>query len=290
MMTPAQPVPAQFALALLLLATGFYASALTDTGTDTHTSANTPAQPAYELIGVQPHSRKNFTQGLYLEQGILYESSGLYGQSTLSKYRFTDYKLLQQIELPGDFFAEGLTVMGGQLYLLSWREGEGRVYDASDLRLLGRFAIQGQGWGLTHHDGQLIMSNGSATISFHNPHNFAIEKRIEVRENGRPLSNLNELEWVDGKILANVWQQERIVRIDPATGRVEASIDFSGLLPATERYPDTNVMNGIAYDPAQDLLLLTGKRWPWLYKVRLLPADSQKRARPDQDPVSAVAP
>lgn len=234
----------------------------------------TPASPAvthygYEVIATWPHDPRAFTQGLVFRNGELVESTGLYGQSTLREVEVKTGRVLKQVPVPSQYFAEGLAVIGDQAYQLTWRNGKGFVYDADTFRLEREFAYEGEGWGLATDGRWLILSDGTNRIRFLDPATFRVVRTIEVMENGRPVNRLNELEWVNGEIFSNVWQTDEIVRIDPATGQVRGVIDFSGLLAPLDRGPESDVLNGIAYDAASDRLFITGKRWPKIYEVRL---------------------
>lgn len=235
-----------------------------------------PSSPAvanytYEVVNTYPHDPRAFTQGLLFYHGSLLESTGLNGSSSLREVEWKTGKLLKQVSVAREYFAEGLTVIGSKAYQLTWRNGKGFIYDADTFRTLGEFTYTGEGWGLTTDGAQLILSDGSNRIRFLDPATFAVVRTIEVRDKGTPVDQLNELEYIRGEIFANVWQTNRIVRIDPATGAVRGTIDFSGLLPAAERAPNTDVLNGIAYDEEGDRLIVTGKLWPKLFEVRLKP-------------------
>jgi glutamine cyclotransferase len=175
----------------------------------------------------------------------------------------------KQVALANQYFGEGLAVIGSQAFQLTWQNGKAFVYDVDTFRLLKEFAYSGEGWGLTTDGKLLILSDGTSQIRFLDPATFQVVRTIQVTRDGRPLERLNELEFIHGEIFANVWETDEIVRIDPATGVVRGVIDFSGLLPRAERRSDTNVLNGIAYDPAGDRLFVTGKLWPKVFEVRL---------------------
>lgn len=240
-------------------------------------AASVPSPPAggvarysYEVVKARPHDRGAFTQGLVFHRGSLLESTGLNGQSTLREVDVETGRIRKQVALPAAYFAEGLAVIGDRAYQLTWQHRKGFIYDADTFQAKGEFAYEGEGWGLTTDGRELILSDGTDRIRFLDPATFAVTRSISVTRDGRPLRDLNELEFVHGHILANVWQTEEVVLIDPATGVVRGIVDFSNLLPRAERSPDTDVLNGIAYDPTTDRLLVTGKRWPHLYEVRLV--------------------
>jgi len=225
----------------------------------------------YRVVNVYPHDREAFTQGLLFYSGFLYESTGLYGRSSLRKVELTTGKVLQRVNISDRFFAEGLALLDGRLYQLTWQNGTGFVYDLDTFKPAGQFSYPFEGWGLTTDGKGLILSDGSSQIRFIEATNFTVQRMINVTENGGPVTNLNELEYIKGEIYANVWQTDRIVRIDPATGKVLNDYDLTGLLPLADRTPETDVLNGIAYDPAGDHLYITGKLWPKLFEIKLNP-------------------
>ena len=227
----------------------------------------------YEVVGKKPQERRNFIQGLEILEGKLYVSSGNYGESRLMRYNFENMNLEISKRLNPRLFAEGLTILGDHIYQLTWRERMVLVFDKQSMEALEWFPIPGQGWGLTNNGSQLIYSDGSAQLHFMSPDKRTIERSITVTENGRAVPKLNELEWIDGKIWANIWQTDRIVVIDPLSGNIETSLDLTGLLPSEDRLRDTDVLNGIARDPADNGIWVTGKRWPWLYKIEIRPAE-----------------
>jgi glutamine cyclotransferase len=221
------------------------------------------------VIRVFPHATDAFTQGLLFWNGSLLESTGLNGQSRLREVDWQTGRVLKEVEVPPQYFAEGLTVIGDKAYQLTWQSHQGFIYDAATFQRLGEFAYDGEGWGLTTDGTLLIMSDGTNRIRFLDPKTFAVVRTLAVTEKGAPVDQLNELEFIRGEIFANVWQTDRIVRVDAATGEVRGEIDCSGLLAPEDRTRETDVLNGIAYDPQSDRLLVTGKRWPKLFEVRL---------------------
>jgi glutamine cyclotransferase len=229
-----------------------------------------PAALKVQVIRSYPHDRNAFTQGLVWRDGVLYESTGLVGRSSLRKVDLATGAVTQQSAVPPPYFAEGIADVGNRLFQLTWQHGRVFVYDRSTFNRVGEFAYEGEGWGLCHDGRSLVMSNGSDVLTERDPQTFALRRSIKVTQAGRPLDRLNELECVDGQIYANVWTTETIVRIDPKTGRVTARIDASGLLQPAERM-GIDVLNGIAYDPADKTFLITGKLWPRLFRVRFLP-------------------
>ena len=229
-----------------------------------------PARYACEIKNVYPHDRAAFTQGLIFKDGVLWESTGQYGSSSLRKVELKTGEVLKTISVPREFFAEGMTVFRDKVYQLTWQNHKGFIYSPGDFAKTGEFKYTGEGWGLTHDADSLILSDGTNQIRFLDPETFAVRRTISVFEDGQPLRELNELEYVKGEIFANVWQTDRIVRIDPKTGRLTGTVDLAGLLPEADRDADTDVLNGIAYDESGDRLFVTGKLWPKLFEVRLV--------------------
>jgi glutamine cyclotransferase len=233
------------------------------------TAGQTPTY-TYEVRHVYPHDPTAFTQGLIFRDGILWESTGLNGESSLRKVELETGRVLKKIDVPRQFFAEGMTVFRGRVYQLTWQAQKGFIYDPDTFQKLSEFAYTGEGWGLTHDNDYLIMSDGTNRIRFLDPATFETKRTLSVSLNGRPVVELNELEYVKGEIYANVWQTDRVLRIDPQTGAVLGVVDLTGLLPAADRTPATDVLNGIAYDEANDRLFVTGKLWPKLFDIRLV--------------------
>jgi len=230
----------------------------------------------YEVLAVYPHDPQAFTQGLIYREGYLYESMGRYGESSLRQVELTSGQVLRQADLPADVFGEGLTDWRDSLIQLTWREGNGFVYDIEDFSLLGQFDIPTEGWGLTQDGEQLIMSDGSSSLYFLNPENFVVMGTVTVNDEGEEIDRLNELEYIRGQVFANIWQTDDIIRIDPDTGSVLGWIDLSGVLPEEARTETTDVLNGIAYDPQGDRLFVTGKYWLYLYEIRLIPITNEE--------------
>lgn len=224
-------------------------------------------QLGYRIVDKKAQDRSLWTQGLEFNNGQLYISAGLYGQSQLLRYNFDSGETDVSRRLHPRLFAEGLTVFGDKVFQLTWKEKMMLVFNKDDLEALEWFPIIGQGWGLTNNGEDLIYSDGSDSLHFLSPDTRKIHRSVKVTENGKPLNKLNELEWIDGLIWANVWQTDRIVIIDPDSGVVTASIDLTGLLPASERKSDTGVLNGIAINPHNGGIWVTGKRWPWMYRI-----------------------
>ncbi|MDR2877543.1 MAG: glutaminyl-peptide cyclotransferase [Chromatiales bacterium] len=231
-------------------------------------AASAPVQ-GYELIRVYPHARNAFSQGLIYLDGFLYESTGLNGASSVRKVDLASGAVLQQYDLDGRYFGEGLTNWGPNLIQLTWRNGVGFVYDRASFRLRQSFRFAGEGWGLTQDGRRLIMSDGTATLRFLDPLTLKETHALGVRDGGRPVTMLNELEYVHGEIYANVLGIDRIARISPETGQVLGWIDLSSLLSPAERTGTVGELNGIAYDGERDRLFVTGKRWPKLFEIRV---------------------
>lgn len=223
-----------------------------------------------EIIREFPHDTRSFTQGLIWCNNLYYESTGGYGESKLRKVRLEDGKVLREVPLPFRYFGEGLAQAGDLLFQLTWREGKALVYDSRDFKHVKTLDYSGEGWGLAFDGSWLIRSDGSDRLTFHDPETFAFFRRISVRLFGQPVHRLNELEYAQGSVYANIWQSTDIVRIDPATGEVTGIIDASSL-PYRPRIPGEDVLNGIGYDEDTKTFLLTGKRWPKIYQVRFRP-------------------
>ncbi|OYW13037.1 MAG: glutamine cyclotransferase [Acidobacteriia bacterium 12-62-4] len=226
-------------------------------------------QWTYQIVKTYPHDREAFTQGLEYRNGFLYEGTGLHGRSTLRKVKLETGVVLQKLSLPAQYFGEGISVVGDRIVQLTWQSEVGFVWGLNDFKLQTKFNYRGEGWGLTTDGKNLYFSDGTDEIRVLDGKTLTETRRIRVRENGRPLPELNELEWVEGEILANVWQTDRIVKINPLDGRVTGSIDLSGILPPAER-AGTDVLNGIAYDATGKRLFVTGKLWPKLFEIKLV--------------------
>lgn len=226
----------------------------------------------YKVINTYPHDPKAFTQGLIYRDGVLYESTGLFNESTLRRVELATGKVLQQTKVDDKYFAEGLTELNGALLQLTWKDGLGFVYDRNTLTFRETFRYYGEGWGLTHDGTRLILSDGNANsgLRFLDPVSFVETGHVVVNDQGRPVGELNELEFVRGEVFANVWQTDRIARINPTTGDVVGWIDLSGLLPSAD-HAGADVLNGIAYDAATNRLFVTGKLWPKLFEIQLVP-------------------
>ncbi|MFD1008656.1 MULTISPECIES: glutaminyl-peptide cyclotransferase [Oceanisphaera] len=224
-------------------------------------------QLTVKVIERLPHDHTAFTQGLEWHQGVLYESTGLYGNSSLRKVDPRTGEVLAKRELDAAYFGEGLTRVGQQLIQLTWREGLALVYDLSDLSLKQAFQYGGEGWGLCFDGESLWMSNGSSRLYKRNPNNFAVQAQLNVTLNGQPVLKLNDLACVNGHIYANIWKESRLVRINKNNGRIEAEIDASALVAESGQSDPEAVLNGITYDEQAEVFYLTGKHWPNMFKV-----------------------
>ena len=238
-------------------------------GANANSTAGQVPVYGYEVVNTFPHDAAAFTQGLVFHDGALIESTGLEGHSTLRRVELQTGKVLQKVDVPRYFFAEGLTLFAGKLYQLTWKGEKGFVYDPQTFQKTAEFPYEGEGWGLTDDADSLILSDGSDRLRFIDPNDFKVKRTISVTDRGRPVEELNELEYVKGEIYANVWHQNRVARIDPQTGRVTGWIDLAGLLRPGDAPDPEAVLNGIAYDEQGDRLFVTGKLWPKLFEVRL---------------------
>jgi glutamine cyclotransferase len=256
-----------FSVCIFLFHTAFHAAFAAASGPDT-----------YRILHTYPHDPHAFTQGLVFVDGHLYESTGINGQSSLRMVDLESGRILQQQPVDSKYFAEGLTDWGSTLVQLTWETHVGLVYDRFSFRLLRTFSLAGEGWGLTHDAKSLILSDGTSTLRFLDPASFKEVRRVNVKDRGKPVSDLNELEYIDGEVYANVWHSDRIARISPRTGKVLGWIDLAGLLPAAERSGPEAVLNGIAWDAAHRRLFVTGKLWPRLFEIQIVPSGERAGA------------
>ena len=231
--------------------------------------ADPPVSYGYRVVNVYPHDPQAFTQGLIYKDGFLFESTGLNGRSTLRKVRLEDGRVVQQHTIDPQHFAEGLTDWGPRLLQITWHSNLGFVYDIATFDVQRTFSYIGEGWGLTHDQSRLIMSDGTEHLRFFDPATLQEVGRLMVTDGDRTVQSLNELEFVKGAIYANVWRTDEIVMINPQTGRVTGRINLRGLLPAADRAMPVDVLNGVAYDTERDRLFVTGKLWPKLFEIRL---------------------
>lgn len=230
------------------------------------------AIPTYEVevVHTYPHDPSAFTEGLFYLNGYLYESTGLEGRSSIRKVRIETGEVIQKIDIPAQYFGEGIVNWHGRLISLTWKSQTGFVFDLDTFKLLRQFHYEGEGWALTRNERQIIMSDGTPELRFLDPRTLEVVRTLQVTLDGKPLSDVNELEWVQGEIYANVWQTNWIVRIDPDTGRVIGEINLTGLLKRSDIVAgQTDVPNGIAYDAKNHRLFVTGKNWPKLFEIRL---------------------
>jgi glutaminyl-peptide cyclotransferase len=230
-----------------------------------------PERLKVKVLSTRPHDPDAFTQGLVLDGNTLFESTGLNGKSSLREVDPKSGKVKRKLDVPSEYFAEGLALVDGRLIQLTWQEEKAFVYNRADFKKVGEFRYDGEGWGLSWDGSRLVMSDGSDRLTFRDPKTFAVQSILNVTLSGQPARELNELECVDGLVYANVWQTDNILRIDPKTGRVTGVIDASGLLTAEERRK-TDVLNGIAWNPKTKTFLITGKLWPKMFEVRFVPA------------------
>jgi glutamine cyclotransferase len=233
-------------------------------------SAQTAPVRSYKIVAVYKHDPKAFTEGLEYKDGFLYESTGLNGESSIRKVDLATGAVLKQMPLSTIYFGEGITFFGSRLFQLTYQSGIGFIYDSRTWSPLGNFHYPGEGWALTHDDKRIIMSDGTSSLRFVDPATLHELGRVSVRDGGRLIANVNELEFIDGEIWANVWQTQQIVRIDPRTGHVNSWVDLTGLLKPADRTPDADVLNGIAYDAQRKRIFVTGKRWPKLFEIRVV--------------------
>jgi glutamine cyclotransferase len=227
----------------------------------------------YEIVHTYPHDPAAFTEGLFYLNGFLYESTGLERQSSIRKVALETGQVVQKVDVPPEFFGEGIVNWKTRLFSLTWKNQVGFVYDLATLKVRRRFAYNGEGWALTQDGKRLIMSDGTPELRFLDPETLKETGRISVSYDGKAVHNVNELEWVKGRIYANVWQTDVMVMINPASGEITGVVNLAGLLSPEEHLHGTDsVLNGIAYDATHDRLFVTGKNWPKLFEIRVLPA------------------
>ena len=240
--------------------------------------ARAPAAPAsgYKVVAEFPHSTSSYTEGFFYRDGLFYEGTGLNGSSAVLVIEPETGKVLQRRDLPQQFFGEGIIDWGHEIYEWTWQSHICFVYDRFSLRPGGQFTYSGEGWGMTRTATAIITSDGTATLRFRDPKTFQETRHIVVKDNGNPVEQLNELEYIKGEIYANIWHSDRIARISPRDGHVIGWIDLTGLMPASRRVNAESVLNGIAYDAKNDRLFVTGKQWPAVFEIRIVPAARQK--------------
>jgi len=225
-----------------------------------------------EMVKRYPHDPQAFTEGLFIDQGELWESTGMVGRSSVRKVDLASGKVLKSVKVPGPFFGEGIAPWKGQVLSLTWQNGQGFRWDRKSLKKLGTFHYSGEGWALTSNGRELVMSDGTDTLRFVDPATFKVLRTVRVMLGQRPLRMINEIEWVKGQVLANIWMTDYVVRIDPVSGKVVGVIDVSQLHQAAGANGEGQVANGIAYDARTGKLYMTGKEWPALFEVKLVPA------------------
>ena len=224
----------------------------------------------WKVTGIHPHDPQAFTQGLVWYESGFYEGTGMEGKSQLRRIEFPSGNVLQKRDLPKEVFGEGIALAGDKIYQLTWTSRTGYVYDRATFKLLRQFTYPNEGWGLTYDGKNLIQSDGSSVLTYLDLQSLQPVRQVEVSMNGKPLSDLNELEWVEGEIWANVWQTEQVVCIDPQSGQVRRYFDFKNILPDRMRTGREDVLNGIAYDAEKKRLFLTGKWWSKLFEIKVL--------------------
>lgn len=240
-------------------------------GNNPDTSGDATPVYRYNIRNTYPHDRDAFTQGLAFDDGLLYEGTGRFGRSTLRKVELETGKILKIHQLPARFFGEGVTILRDRIIQLTWRSKLGFIYDKHSFRIINEFEYPTEGWGITHDGKRLFMSDGTSVLRLLDPETLRETGRIQVHDSNGPVGQLNELEYVQGEIYANVWKTDCIARISPRSGRVLGWIDLTGLLRPEDRDQSVDVLNGIAYDANNDRLFVTGKLWPKLFEIRLVP-------------------
>ena len=265
-------------LAIVMIAAACLAGWITTNGRNAQPSALSTATASgnpqgvpilvAEVVESYPHDPHAFTQGLEYYDGYLYESTGRSGQSTLRRTVLETGAVLNQVNLPSEYFGEGLTIFRGKIYQLTWLSKIGFIYDVRTFRRIGEFHYESEGWGLTHDDASLILSDGSNKLQFIDPTSFKIVRTLEVYAGNVAVTNLNELEYIDGEIFANVWHSARIARIDPRSGQVLAWIDLASVVARSKHEPE-DVLNGIAYDAKRRRLFVTGKNWAEILEIKI---------------------
>ncbi len=224
-----------------------------------------------QVTGTYPHDPKSFSQGLVVEGETIYEGTGKYGASFLREIELSTGTITAEVPLDSRYFGEGITIFGNRIYQLTWKERTCLVYDKDSLKFLGTLQYAGEGWGLTDDEKNLYMSDGSSTIQVLDPRTMKVIKRLPVKEGRRRIEKLNELEFVEGEIYANIWYSDQIARIDPENGKVLGWIDCGSVYPGRNRPDREHVLNGIAYDAESKRLFITGKNWPKLYEIKVQP-------------------
>ena len=262
---------------------GANSGSTTNKAADANTGTGNTAAPVkygYEIVHIYPHDRAAFTQGLVFINGKLYEGTGQEGQSSLREVDLQTGNVLKKVDVPEPYFAEGIALLNNKIYQLTWQHQVGFIYNADNFEQVGKFNYSGEGWGLTTDGHSLILSDGTNHIRFLDPDSFQVTKTIAVVDGNLPVNELNELEYVNGEIYANIWHDNRIVTIDPQTGHINGWIDLTGLLPPGDVQDEEAVLNGIAYDQAGNRLFVTGKLWPRLFEIKLKPGVKASDTKP----------
>ncbi len=237
--------------------------------------ARRPPEYSFKIVRTYPHDPSAFTQGLVYHDGFFYEGTGLNGRSQLRKVRMETGAVVQHVDLPGEYFGEGIAIVKNKVIQLTWQSHIGFVYNLSDFKLLRQFSYPGEGWGLTSRGNEIFMSDGTADIRVLDATTLKEKRRFTVHDGTAPIDQLNELEFVEDELFANVWQTDRIARISPQSGKVVGWIDLTGLLSPVYRRQDGAVLNGIAYDSTHKRLFVTGKLWPSIFEIQLTPKNSK---------------
>ena len=235
---------------------------------DTTQPARTPTY-TYEVVASYPHDPAAFTEGLFIHDGRLFESTGEVGTSWMREVELATGRVIRQRDLAKPHFGEGIAIVDDKIFELTWKSGKAFVYDWKTFKPTGEFTYEGEGWSLTTDGKSLIMDDGTAVIKWRDPKTFAVQRSVVVTDHEQSVTNLNELEYIKGELWANVWMSDQIVRIDPATGKVLGWIDLSGILPSMDKTGKEDVLNGIAYDAVNDKIYVTGKKWPKMFEIKL---------------------
>jgi len=230
-----------------------------------------PSFYSFNVVAIYPHDDAAFTQGLVYHEGLLYEGTGLYGRSSVRIVELLTGDTIEQVDLPYEYFGEGIALVGDMVYQVTWEAGTGFIYSTDDLAEIRSFSYSGEGWGLTYDGANLILSNGSSTLSFLDPETFQVVRTVHVTYDEAPVPDLNELEYVDGVVYANIWQSDQIVMIDPDDGDVIGWIELEGIEELLVSSEGIDVINGIAYNYETGRLLVTGKLWPNVFEIELVP-------------------
>jgi glutaminyl-peptide cyclotransferase len=256
-------------IVLVVLSSGCQTGVVANHSAGNNADKESVPKYGYEIVNTLPHDKDAYTQGLVFHESKLLESTGQEGRSSLRLVEPETGKILKKINVPRPYFAEGITLLKGKIYQLTWQHQLGFVYDAESFEKLGEFSYRGEGWGLTNDGSSLIMSDGTNRIRFLDPANFQVNRTISVLDGRTPIASINELEYVHGEIYANIWHKERVARIEPQTGQVLGWIDLTGLRELSDVKDNEAVLNGIAYDENNDRLYVTGKLWPKLFEIRV---------------------